>query len=302
MRPILFLLALTAPAHAPSEGDALAEALDAAARRAQARMEAKLELWEDHSTWDKAWVVRSEHYEVKTTNGRYLAASTAEELEVMLGLFRETLMVDPAWQPNETLRVAIHPEIEAYNAFGQPNGAEHSSFYGSFYSPAAPERPVATYFVPNRQLLRMWITHGAFHQFLDRVRPQGLSPALTEALASYFALCWDFSYGVGVLGRMKASGRLFPLRELLRASEGEFADRTEERFVELGMLVAYLVHHRADTRTVKKGGEVWQAPFSEYLDALLTGDDAELHPVHELLNGRVGELEKDFFAFEFPRG
>ncbi len=301
MSPILLLLALAAPPHAQDDGDRLDPALDDAVRRAQTRLEAKLELWEDHSTWDKAWVVRSEHYEVVTIHGHHLAASTAEELEGMLALFRETLLVDPEWELGEPLRIEIHPEIGAYNAFGDANGEHHSSFYGAFYSPTAPGRPVATYFVPNRQLLRMWITHGAFHQFLERAGPERLPTALDEALASYFALCWDFSYGVAQFERMKASGGLMPLRELLAANEERFADRAEDRFVELGMLVAYLLHHREDSRTVKQGGDVWQAPFSEYLDALLSSDDAHLHPVHELFGKRLADLERDFFAFEFPR-
>lgn len=274
--------------------------LDRVIERAQQRLTRDVELWEDHSTWENAWQVETEHYLVRSTSTRYLTADLAEGLESMLALFRDTLRTDPAWQPREPFRVHVLPSLSDYKTFGDEHGAEHSSFYGSFYPAQHADRAVVTYFVGNPTLARMWVTHSAFHQFLDRAYARPLPPVLAEGLASYFALWWKFDYGVEELAKMKRDGRMIPLADLSRGDLASFADRTHDRLIQLGMLVAYLLHYHPETRTVVENGEVWQAAFSEYLDVLLTGDDAELHPVSDLLTTRLDELEADFLAFDFP--
>jgi hypothetical protein len=280
---------------------ALVSSLDEAIARAQARLVRGVDLWEDHSAWENAWRVETENYVVRSTQSRYLAADLAEGLEARLALFRETLMTDEGWRPPQPFQIQVLPTLDDYRQFGDQHGAEHSSFYGSFYPSGHPERPVATYLISSRAGMRMFVTHGAFHQFLDRAYDRELPPALAEGLASYFALLWDWGYAITELEKMAREGRLLPLRELVTASTQQFTDRSHERLIQLGMLVAYLIHYHPETRTVRAGDEIWQAGFSEYLDLLLTGDDAQLHPVHDLLTSRLDELERDFRAFEFPR-
>ncbi len=279
----------------------LERALETAIDRAQERLVREVELWEDHSTWETAWEVTTENYRVRSTHSRYLASDLAEGLEGMLAVMRETLMTDPDWTSTEPFRIYVLPALADYTQFGNDHGAEHSSFYGSFYPAGHPERPVATFFHPNRDLVRMFATHSAFHQFVETAYDRRLPEALTEGLASYFALWWDFDYGVEEWEKMKRERRTIPLAQLLTTPVTGFTDRPNERLFELGMLVAYLLHHHPETRTIREDGEIWQAAFSEYLDVYLTGDDVELHPVHDLLSARLPELERDFFAYEFPR-
>ena len=67
---------------------------------------------------------------------------------------------------------------------------------------------------------------------------------------------------------------------------------------ELGMLFAYLLAYREDTRT-PEGAD--RGPFVDYLRAVLDGRDTHGTAVHALLTERLDELERDFRAFEFPR-
>ena len=90
-----------------------------------------------------------------------------------------------------------------------------------------------------------------------------------------------------------------PLGDLLRNPIAGYADRTHNRFIELGMLFTYLLSYREDTRTVIDGGTEVQAPFAEYLRLVLGGGNATSVPIHELLTTGTDELEAEFRAFDF---
>lgn len=92
-----------------------------------------------------------------------------------------------------------------------------------------------------------------------------------------------------------------PLRTLLPGGMNQYVESASDRFIELGMLFTYLLSYRADTRTVMDGDTVVQAPFAEYLRAILQGANHTQLPVHALLTERTDELEADFRAFEFAR-
>ena len=66
---LLFLGALV-QGTAASETELFDRALERCIDRVQNELERSTELWEDHSTWENAWRVRTEHYEVVTTRGR----------------------------------------------------------------------------------------------------------------------------------------------------------------------------------------------------------------------------------------
>src|SRR6185295_16894325 len=71
----------TKPARA---GDSLT-ALDRALRRTGEEIARKTELFEDHSSWDRAWVAESDHFAVRTIESWFLAHDVAAGLEVMRG-------------------------------------------------------------------------------------------------------------------------------------------------------------------------------------------------------------------------
>jgi hypothetical protein len=291
------LAAQAAGAQTPSPAATAQDALQRALERAQKDVESKLELWADHSTWEKAWQVASPHYIVRTTRSHWFGRQMGETLESMYPRFQELLA--PGFEPPSKLVVNVFPDIASYNTFGEQNGAEHSSFYGSFFAQQASDRSVAATYHENPTLMRMWLTHSATHQFLDRAFTSPRLAWIEEGLSAYFELQWDYAYGVAELERMKAEGKLIPLRQLLPAPVQQYTTRTHERFIQLGMLMYYLLYFREDTRTVMDEGVLLQAPFNDYLREMLTGRDNTKNPVHELFTQRIDELERDFHAYEF---
>jgi len=305
-RPVLLALAALAAVAAVRGGPAddapdspYERALRKSVRRAQLELQRELDLWEDHSSWDDPWIARSEHYEVRTTHSRGLARDLARGLDQMLGFFQSVLR--RRYTPDAPFQVHVFPGLAEYNEFGTQHGAEHSSFYGSFFASAAPGQPVATYFVENRVLLRMWVTHGATHQFVAAAFGSEGPPWISEGLAAYFALYWDNAYGPAELERISAQGGDIPLGELLAAPEARYTDRPHERLVQLGMLFTYLLSFRDDTRLVYDGEELVSAPFADYVVAVLRSQNVEANPVHELFTVDLEALELDFRGFEFPR-
>ena len=268
---------------------------------AQAELEASVVLHEERTTWEQAWVVRTAHYEVRTLESYGLARNLADGLEQMLPVFQRVLGTQ--WAPSEPFKVWVYPSISDYNKIGEDFGAEHSSFYGSFHAADHPERPVATYFCGDNWRLRQWITHSAAHQFLAGAFPGRELPVVqAEALAAYFALYWDFPGSIERFEYLKSSGRFIPLRNLLQTPLAGFADRPDDRLLELGVLLSYLLNLREDTcfRYDEEGNEV-EAPFAEYLRAGLAGADVAALPLHQLVTADADYLQDELLGFEFPR-
>jgi hypothetical protein len=275
-------------------------ALDAALDRARDAARGTGAVLPDHSSWENPWVYRTDHYEVHTTHSRYLAWDIAGGLEVMLERFRA--VTGSAYTPVTPFKVFILPDIAAYNDFGENFGAEHSSIYGSFFSTEHPDRPVAAVYDRSHERLRMAVTHSAVHQFIDRAFQRQVPLWIDEGLASYFALQWNYAYGVAEMNRILAdSGRPFiPLPKLMNDPITEYTTGNV-RFVELGMLFFYLLRFREGTATVydEYGAELG-APFRDYLAAVLAGSNVSGHPIHLLLTNEAAAVEADFKAFEFP--
>lgn len=293
-------------APAPERPSPRAErAFDRVMRRAlaaaQAELQAEVVLGEERTSWENAWVARSAHYEVRTLESYGLAKKLADALEQMLPIFQQVLATQ--WAPAEPLKVWVFPSIEDYNRFGEDHGEHHSSFYGSFYAAGHPERPVATYFCGDNWRLRQWITHAAAHQFVARAFPAARLPLVQEeALAAYFALYWDFPGSIERFDYLRTSGRFIPLANLLQTTVEGFADRPDDRLLELGVVMSYLLNLRDDTRTKydEQGREV-EAPFAAYLRTGLAGGNVLDLPVHQLLTADLAYLQDELFEFEFPR-
>jgi len=273
---------------------------------AQARLQQGIELFQDRSTWENPWVLRTKHYEVRTTESYAFGNDLARGLEQMFVEFQRVLATD--WEPTEPLKVFVFPNLAAYNVFGDDHGEEHSSFYGSFYAPGHPERPIASYYCGDYYRQRQWITHSAAHQFVAGAFPGRQVPdGVSEAIAAYFAVYWNFE---GALQRFDAlrspdpSGdvRFIPLANLLRTPITAYGDRPGDRLVELGILASYLLNYREDTRTTydEQGAES-RAPFAQYVRTILRGGNAEELPIHMLLNHDTAYLEDELRAFEFAR-
>lgn len=272
------------------------EALERALAEQSAKL-ADLEIWEDHSTWENAWVATSLHYEVRTTHSYGLALDLANGLDAMQGYFRSVL--GSTYEPAQRARVFVFPDIDAYNRFGQGiNADEHSSFYGSFHASQHAERPVAAAFGPNLTWLRMQITHSAAHQWLRGAYAAPPPVWIDEGLASYFALYWHPRWGRDELRRIASDRRITPLSTLLADPISAYSNDALDRFIELGMLFNYLFHYREDTRTVEVDGAVVRAPFRDYVTALLEGRDASGLPVHALFQDPAA-LQRAFLTFDF---
>ena len=264
--------------------------------RAQLELERDAEVWREHTTWEEAVRGRSEHYELRTTRSRGYGAGLARGLDEMLGHFQYLLGTD--YLPTAQFQVWVFPTLAEYNTFGG-TFAEHTSFYGSFFAAADVNRPVALLYDTNLVLVRMLATHSALHQYVDHAFSQPLAAWASEGLASYFALFWDTSYGPSELRRILAAEQtqFVPLRDLLTTAVSGYPNRPQSRLIELGMLFVYLLAEREDTRTDMRGGVEVQAPFAEYLRALVRGQDVTGDAVHRLLFERTDELERDFRAF-----
>ena len=206
----LVALSGAAPASDPVPDEAYGRSLEAALRRAQRGLEERTTLWEDHSTWETAWRVESPRYVVRTTRGHWFGRLLADSLESMWPRFQDLLA--PGFEPSGKLPVYVFPDIPSYNAFGDANAAEHSSFYGSYYAQQDAARPVAASFTDNLVQMRMFVTHAATHQFLDRAFTTQPPTWVSEGLASYFELQWSYEWGVSEFERLRDAGRLLPLR------------------------------------------------------------------------------------------
>lgn len=269
----------------------------AAAERAQADLMQSTLLWEDHSTWEDPWRVQTQHYEVAIAGSRLAGLELAHGLETMLGHFQDVTGFELATKGRFIINV--FPDIDRYNAFGESAGAEHSSFYASFFAPADLAQPVSTFATSSMGRQLIWTTHGATHQFLASVGSAQVPAWIDEGLASFFSLYWSYAWGVAELRLIFASGTFVPFSQLLTDSISDFTDRPEARLIELGMLFNYLLLFRPDTRTVlDEDGEVVSAPFLEYLRGRLRGQDMGGHPVHALLTTGLGGLERDFRMFD----
>ncbi|MGE3173406.1 MAG: hypothetical protein AB7O97_12345 [Planctomycetota bacterium] len=264
-------------------------------------LERDVDLWSDHSTWDNAWVGRTAHFEVRTTHSYGEAIDLAQGLEAMLGHVQQALAMDFA--PSERQHVFVFPDIAAYNTFGNANGEHHSSFYGSFFAPGHAQRPVATVWHENPTWLRMQVTHSFVHQYLAAAFPGRQIPTwLDEGLASYFTAYWDYAWSLGQFEQLKAADQLPRMRQLLRDGVDRYTPgaATNARLSMLGMTFYWLLRYREDTRTVTADEGSAQAPFRDYVTALLHGRPVEGLPFHALAQD-PDALERALLEFEFPR-
>lgn len=293
------LVLLPAPAARAGSGAAdSAAALDRALRRTGEEIARTTELYEDHSTWEKAWIVETDHYSVRTIESRFLAADIAAGLEVMLGHFLETLELKEA--PARRAAIQIVPDVATYNRLGASYD-QHSSFYGSFFADQDPARPVIAVYDANPTLLRMQITHGAVHQFLAAEFPNRTWPTwIGEGLAAYFSIYWDYDWGLDEFERVRKDGNLVPLPRLFKEEIAAYATRPHAHMMELGMLFYYLLRFRDDTRTTLPEEEQQRGPFRDYLLATLRGQETSRLPVAALLRDPT-KLDEEFDRFQFPR-
>jgi hypothetical protein len=234
----------------------------------QLAFEDKTDLWQDHTTWDRAWIVQGKHFSVRTTSSRGLAQEVLDGQEGMRAYFDELLKGTA--NVASVCPIYIFPDRDTYNAFGDQHGQHHSSIMGGFYASGHPQRPIATYLDSSRTRTQMWITHNALHQYVSQ-NFSGTAPVwVTEGLASYFSLIWDFNYGIRELEILKDQDRLLPLEQLLTESLDEYPDDPHARFIQLGMMFNYLLRFNEDTMRVENASEAL-APFDTFLRASARG-------------------------------
>jgi hypothetical protein len=284
------------PATKPA--DLYRRAVARALTRAQAELVAGAKLDVDHSRWEDPWVVVTEHYEVRSTRSYAQARSIADSSEFLRGemvrLLGEGRGGRTAKQP-----IWIFPTLAAYKVFGQANGAEHSSMWGSYYASGDPALPVATYDNGDPTQVGMWVTHSAVHQFLEQSFGTQREVWVDEGLASYFALFWNWTYGAQELERLEQTRAFLPLARLVREPLQGYLDKTHERFIELGMLFQYLLHS-CDATKNGAAGDPATGPFQEFLRLAVRGQDVSDTEFVASFEA-TALLEEDFKNFDFAK-
>ena len=269
-------------------------ALRTAVERAQSALERTRDLWQDHSTWENAWQVRSGPYNIRTTHSRKLGLSLGRSLETILEEFK--FVLKPDFTTRGPLNVYIYPALAQYNTFGNDNGEHHSSLYGSFYADTHEEGTVAVLYDINDTLLVMFATHSALHQFIDKAFTSTPPTWISEGLASYYSFRWAYSWGVSQLKELIDTNRYIPLAQVMRASIEDYGDNAHAYFTELGMFFYYLLDYREDTWITEEN----EGACAAYLRAILGGANPSQLPFHEMITQRLDQLEADFKAFSFP--
>jgi len=296
--PVLVLFGLQgSPAAKPA--DLYRRAVARALTRARTELVAGAKLDVDHSRWEDPWVVLTEHYEVRSTRSYLQARSIADSSEFLRG---EMVKLLGEGRGGRTARqpIWIFPTLAAYKQFGQANGEEHSSMWGSYYANKDPALAVATYENGNPTLLGMWVTHSAVHQFLEQCFGGEHLLWVDEGLASYFALFWDWPYGAAELERLKQAHALVPLTRLVREPIQAYLDKPHDRFIELGMLFQYLLHS-CDATKNGAGGDPATGPFQEFLRLAVRGQDVSDTEFATSFEEATALLEEDFKNFDFAK-
>lgn len=301
--PLLLNLALPVAQEAapitPNFDRIRARALTEAVAAEQARLMDQKDLFQDHSTWDKAWVVESKYYSVRTTHSRFLGLDIANGLDMMLEHFQALLGTD--FVPAERVSVMILPTIPEYNAIGQNNNEPaHSSFYGSYFSTST--NAIVVLYDPNHIELKFRVTHSAFHNYVQAAIGRTPPQWLDEALASYFAFYWSYPYCVSEHLRLVEGRRFIPLRTLLNSNDQQFGGNAHDTMSEMATLVNYLRWRRPGTRAeLDENGDIVSDPFGKYVQAVVRGRSTANMEIHELFTTRLGELEADFRGYRFPK-
>lgn len=112
---LIALAALAAATLGPtlcSQGGLLEKALKRAIARAQTAVEKKTDLWEDHSTWKRARLLKSKYFALRTTQS-YIYA---KNLDRMVEHFIKLIKPDLVW--GKQAQILLYPDLTAYNAAG----------------------------------------------------------------------------------------------------------------------------------------------------------------------------------------
>jgi len=292
---LLVALVLTLTPQGTEPGAAYRRVVARALTRAQETLVASSDFEVDHSRWEDPWVLRSEHYEVRTTKSFAQARTLSQSLEYMHGEFEKLLgQTPPRDQP---YRVWVFPDLASYNQHGDQHGAEHSSLLGSFFSSQHPEQPVVSYQTSNPTLLGMWLTHSAAHQYLETTRGTRAPVWVSEGLASYFALYWDWGFGARELERIERAG-FVPLARLFDEPLAAYLQRPDDRFIQLGMLFHFLLNTCEATKNGATG-DPESGPFQEFLRLAVRGEDTRQTDFVQSLDGTLELLEKEFKGHVF---
>lgn len=261
----------------PSESEAkkpvtteITPLLERAIEQTQRRLELKLDLGADHSTWETAWVVETEHFAVRRLGSYIKARTVGARLEKLLSRLETDLGVEIAASAPK-FRIWILPDLAAYRAFGDEHGEEHSSMFGSFHAKNHPESPLATFEEP--QWLPLHVAHSAVHQYLARAFPSRTLPTwLEEGLATYYSIDQQdlMPWAIDQFEAQRDE-RFVPIADLLDDTIADYAQQSEadRRMRQLGITLWYLFEVRDDTRT----RDAETGPFRAFVRAVLAGAD-----------------------------
>jgi len=289
------------PAWTRTEQELRGQAWEGAIQASQRRLERGpgRDLWSDHSSWKDPFRARTDSYQVSAVHSGRAAMEVADALQAMLPFYQADLGREYVpWGPRP---VRLLPGIQQYNAFGNEYAGAESSVLGAFWATQAPGRPIAAVAHSSLLLTKIETTHVAALQWLDEAFPNTPDTWVRRGLASYFSLYyWDFRWAVNKLRSYQEAGRCVPLRTLLGEDLESYMEDPDVRFTQLGVLFAYLLKYREDTRSsLDEKNNVLPGPFAEYLRIHLEGGDPRQHPLHTSLIRDLDRLERELVAFDF---
>lgn len=294
---LLFVVA-GSPAPPIETVDPYVGALDRSIDRCQQRIRERLTLWSDHSDWSDPWRVQTRYFLVQTASRYWVGRDVGLGLDAMIPRFQSLL--GTSYEPAAKIPVLLFPTLSLYNAFGSDAGT-HSSILGSFFADGQPNQPVAVLMDDNLTQVKMWATHSALHKYLAMAFNAQPDTWLVEGLASYFTCLWDPAWARGELRRILDSGRYVPAQNLVRENIDSYSADPHTRFIELGMLFTYLLHHREDTRmnVEDEEREPPSTSFQDFLQLAVRGQNVDSHPFAREFFQRGGEIEADFRALDW---
>jgi len=248
---------------------------------------------EEHKGWDKAWVMRSPHFLLRTTIGNREAARTLELLEKARTVFFETLggrMKAPEY------RVGLYVFASAEDAeyFRSKNPSSPALF--GFFNPST---NIAYMHAGDENTLLHELAHQLAHNAMGHETWSLLQQAdvradapdnywVMEGLAVYFGGLRFESGGPVFRGpRDRAKWESPPLRQYLGYDQGAFSKNAGLHYAIAGELTRFLMEANGGKR---------RNDFLDFVREYYLGNST-LETLEKSLKLKIPDLEKEFLAW-----
>jgi len=251
---------------------------------------------EDHRSWDRAWVIRSPHFLVRTTVGNREAARTMELLEKARSVFFETLggRMKPVEYRVGLYLFATPADIDA--ARSKAAGGAAAGWGIGFFNP---ETNIAYLRAGDENTLLHELTHQLAHNamghetwsLLQQADVRSDSPDnywVMEGLAVYFGGL-KIEEGKPVFRKPRNRSELAPppMREFLGYDQGAFSKNPDLCYTVAGELTRYLMEAESGRR---------RDAFLDFVREYYLGNST-LDTLEKSLGLKIPVLEREFLAW-----